>query len=102
MYGYDDGEAFWAHVEPGAAGPLVEWLDSMRFMMRVEVADITDSYAVAHGPGELPLSARRRITVDDFAKTPKVAICSRNVTFGRTVPCAGSSARRAARAAWRS
>ncbi|MGH3317808.1 MAG: YgfZ/GcvT domain-containing protein [Nocardioidaceae bacterium] len=52
MYGYDDGEAFWAHVEPGAAGPLVEWLDSMRFMMRVEVADITDSYAVVHRPGE--------------------------------------------------
>jgi len=52
MYGYDDGEAFWAHVEPGAAAPLVEWLDSMRFMMRVEVEDITDSYAVVHRPGE--------------------------------------------------
>ncbi|MEP6665308.1 MAG: folate-binding protein, partial [Nocardioidaceae bacterium] len=38
MTGYDDGETLWAHVEPGRASSLVAWLDSMRFMMRVEVA----------------------------------------------------------------
>ncbi len=36
--GADDGETFWAYTEPGRADPLVSWLDSMRFMMRVEVA----------------------------------------------------------------
>ena len=36
--GVDDGETFWAYTEPGRADPLVSWLDSMRFMMRVEVA----------------------------------------------------------------
>ena len=36
--GVDDGEAFWAYTAPGPADPLVSWLDSMRFMMRVEVA----------------------------------------------------------------
>ncbi len=50
MFGTDDGEAFTAHVEPGAAPALVEWLDRMRFMMRVEVADVTDELAVVWRP----------------------------------------------------
>jgi folate-binding protein YgfZ len=50
MYGTDDGEAFTAHVEPGQAAALVEWLDRMRFMMRVEVADVTDEVAVTWRP----------------------------------------------------
>jgi folate-binding protein YgfZ len=50
MYGVDDGEAFTAHVEPGEAPALVEWLDRMRFMMRVEVADVTDELAVSWRP----------------------------------------------------
>lgn len=50
MFGTDDGEAFTAHVEPGAAPTLVEWLDKMRFMMRVEVADVTDEVAVVWRP----------------------------------------------------
>ncbi len=50
MYGVDDGEAFTAHVEPGAAPALVAWLDRMRFMMRVEVEDLTDQLAVAWRP----------------------------------------------------
>ncbi|GAA1915905.1 folate-binding protein YgfZ [Nocardioides lentus] len=47
MTGYDDGESFWAHTEPGAGAALVTWLDRMRFMMRVEVADVTAEQAVA-------------------------------------------------------
>jgi folate-binding protein YgfZ len=50
LTGVDDGEAFTAHVEPGRAAALVEWLDAMRFMMRVEVADVTDELAVAWRP----------------------------------------------------
>ena len=50
MYGTDDGEAFTAHVEPGEAPALVAWLDRMRFMMRVEVTDLTDELAVAWRP----------------------------------------------------
>ena len=48
--GVDDGEAFTAHTEPGAAAALVEFLDRMRFMMRVEVADVTDELAVTWRP----------------------------------------------------
>jgi len=50
MFGADDGEAFTAHVEPGEAPDLVAWLDRMRFMMRVEVADVTDEVAVVWRP----------------------------------------------------
>ena len=46
LYAVDDGEAFWAHVEPGTAAALVEFLNSMRFLMRVEVEDVTDEYAI--------------------------------------------------------
>jgi tRNA-modifying protein YgfZ len=41
----DDGEAAWLTVEPGNAPALVQWLDRMRFMLRVEVADVTDGHA---------------------------------------------------------
>jgi folate-binding protein YgfZ len=54
MFGTDDGEAFTAHVEPGEAPALVAWLDSMRFMMRVDVADVTDDLAVTWRPSRLP------------------------------------------------
>ena len=49
----DDGTAVWAHVEPGAAPALLEFLESMRFMLRVEPADVTADYAVLTlmGPG---------------------------------------------------
>jgi tRNA-modifying protein YgfZ len=42
----DDGTATWVHVEPGRAGPLLEFLESMRFLLRVEPADVTASCAV--------------------------------------------------------
>lgn len=50
FWGYDDGDSFTAHTEPGAAAALVEFLDRMRFMMRVEVAEVTDELAVAWRP----------------------------------------------------
>ena len=49
--GYDDGETFWAHLEPGHGAALVEFLDRMRFMMRVQVDLVTDQWAVLGLPG---------------------------------------------------
>ena len=43
----DDGAATWIHVEPHTAAALVEYLNSMRFMLRVEVEDLTGALAVA-------------------------------------------------------
>jgi folate-binding protein YgfZ len=54
----DDGTTSWIHVEPGAAPELVTFLDSMRFMLRVDVADVTGQYAVltVMGPDRDPLT----------------------------------------------
>ncbi|MDT7584113.1 MAG: tRNA-modifying protein YgfZ, partial [Pseudonocardiales bacterium] len=54
MYGVDDGETFWLHTEPGAAAALVEWLQKMVFMSRVEITDVTDDYAIVWRPGPAP------------------------------------------------
>lgn len=41
----DDGVSTWLLVESAETGPLVAWLESMRFMLRVEVADRSDDFA---------------------------------------------------------
>jgi tRNA-modifying protein YgfZ len=55
----DDGAATWVHVEPHTAGPLLEFLESMRFMLRVEPADVSADYAVLTvlGPAAGDMSA---------------------------------------------
>jgi folate-binding protein YgfZ len=49
----DDGTSAWVHVEPGTAASLAAFLESMRFMLRVEVADLSAGAAVltVMGPG---------------------------------------------------
>ncbi len=42
----DDGETTWIDTERGSGASLVAFLDKMRFMLRVEVALVTDVYAV--------------------------------------------------------
>ncbi len=44
----DDGEATWLLTETPAG--LAGWLDRMRFMLRVEVADVTDEWAAVGEP----------------------------------------------------
>jgi tRNA-modifying protein YgfZ len=50
----DDGTATWAHVEPHTAPALVAYLDSMRFMMRVEVEDLSGELVVQTLAGPVP------------------------------------------------
>ncbi|MGP3934632.1 CAF17-like 4Fe-4S cluster assembly/insertion protein YgfZ [Nonomuraea sp. KM88] len=47
----DDGESVLAHVEPGTAQSLIDYLDRMRFMLRVEVSRV-DDLAVLSTAGE--------------------------------------------------
>ncbi|WP_163550315.1 YgfZ/GcvT domain-containing protein [Candidatus Frankia nodulisporulans] len=42
----DDGAATWIDVEPGTAAGLMRYLESMRFMLRVEPEDVTADWAV--------------------------------------------------------
>jgi tRNA-modifying protein YgfZ len=58
----DDATQVWAHTEPGTAPALVGFLESMRFMMRVEPADVTAGHAVltVAGPGAQDAAAEVR------------------------------------------
>ncbi|MGN6425905.1 MAG: CAF17-like 4Fe-4S cluster assembly/insertion protein YgfZ [Leifsonia sp.] len=51
----DDGETTWLLVDRPEADGLRSWLDSMRFMLRVEVADRTDDLATIGTLGDPPL-----------------------------------------------
>jgi folate-binding protein YgfZ len=63
--GVDDGETFWAHTEQGAGAALVTFLERMKFFMRVEVADVTDEFAVVGLPG-LTHDIRPRASLADL------------------------------------
>lgn len=42
----DDGAATWVYVEPGTSAALLEFLTSMKFMLRVDPHDLSADYAV--------------------------------------------------------
>src|SRR5512133_1031492 len=69
--GVDDGESFTAATEPGRAEALVEFLDRMRFMSRVEVSDVTSEQALAWRPvAGYELVPRDRLTAYAEAAGP--------------------------------
>jgi hypothetical protein len=72
--GTDDGTAFTLHTEPGAAAPLVEFLERMKFMTRVEITDVTEELAVAWRPSRVDdpyeLVPRDRLTAYAEAAGP--------------------------------
>nr|WP_308207667.1 hypothetical protein [Actinomadura madurae] len=90
----DDGDAVWAHVEPGTAPSLVEFLDRMRFMLRVEVADVSDEYMVITGPpssdAALPGRTWRGPRRGSSRAAPSPTACGRRGS-GRTRRCASPS-----------
>lgn len=45
----DDGERVWLIVEAEEAAPLAAWLDSMKFMLKVEIADVSGEWGVLAG-----------------------------------------------------
>ena len=72
--GSDDGTAFTLHTEPGAAAALVEFLERMKFMTRVEITDVTAELAVAWRPSRVEdpyeLVPRDRLTAYAEAAGP--------------------------------
>ncbi|HEX3824473.1 MAG TPA: folate-binding protein [Mycobacteriales bacterium] len=82
----DDGESTWIAVEPGSAEGLTTYLDSMRFMLRVEVSDESSAYAVL---SVLSDGAWRDLVV------PRAALASRVDDLG--LPLAGLGAYEALR-----
>jgi folate-binding protein YgfZ len=71
----DDGAAVWAHVEPGTAAELVAFLSKMRFMLRVEVADVTADHAVVTVPGaDRPEPPEGTIEIGDDLLLPRARL----------------------------
>lgn len=68
FYGVDDAarETFTAHVEPGTAAALIDFLLKMRFMMRVEITDVTEDLAVTWRP-----AARQDVAFDGYEFIPR-------------------------------
>ena len=50
MHLVDDGTTTWIITPPGTTADLVAYLDRMRFMLRVEVADVSDAFAPVWEP----------------------------------------------------
>jgi folate-binding protein YgfZ len=47
----DDGTILWLHTEKERAAGLVNYLEKMKFMLQVEVKDVSEEYAVLRAPG---------------------------------------------------
>ncbi|MEO3854672.1 folate-binding protein [Acrocarpospora sp. B8E8] len=77
----DDGDATWIHVEPGTGTELATYLEKMRFMLRVEITDLTAEYAVV---STAPTAAPSALSAAGPSAGP-AAVPS-------AVPTAGSSA----------
>ncbi len=57
----DDGTSGLAHVEPGTAEALLAFLDRMRFLLRVEVTDVSSMHAVVYQAGAHRFFAREEL-----------------------------------------
>jgi folate-binding protein YgfZ len=66
----DDGTTTWLDTEPGSAAPLLDFLTKMRFMMRVELADMTTQWALLSLVG--PAASVAALGVGELA-APRVA-----------------------------
>ena len=47
----EHNETIWISCEPGTVNELIHYLESMKFMLRVEVTDVSDQIAIAGAPG---------------------------------------------------
>ena len=62
----DDGATAWLIVEAAEAPALASWLDRMKFMLRVEVADVSSEWAVAAAAAPVPAWAQYRSWTDPW------------------------------------
>ncbi|NAZ81434.1 folate-binding protein, partial [Kineococcus sp. R8] len=69
----DDGEATWITVEPGEQAALVAFLERMRFMLRVEVEDVTPQWAVLGEPSRDTAATGGPVWVDPWPGAVPVA-----------------------------
>jgi folate-binding protein YgfZ len=89
----DDGSATFLVLDPGYADNLVEYLTKMKFMLRVDVTDVSDTYVVLRAPG-----APTEIG-GPFALVPRTELEEMKQTFGGVATQVGTWALDAERVA---
>jgi hypothetical protein len=89
----DDGAATFLVLDPGYADNLVEYLTKMKFMLRVDVADVSDTYVVLRAPG-VPTEIG-----GPFALVPRTELDEMKQTFGGVATQVGTWALDAERVA---
>ncbi|WP_125615327.1 YgfZ/GcvT domain-containing protein [Specibacter cremeus] len=62
----DDGETTWLIVEHDEAAPLAAWLATMKFMLRVEIADVSADWAVLGSTRAVPAWDELLVWVDPW------------------------------------
>ena len=62
----DDGERTWLIVESFEAAPLAAWLESMKFMLRVDIADVSADWAVVGSVKPVPAFDGRTVWQDPW------------------------------------
>jgi len=89
----DDGSTTFLVLDPGYSDALITYLTKMKFMLRVDVRDVTSEYAVLRAPGE---------TTDiggPFALVPRSDIEAMSATFNTVATQVGTWALDAERVA---
>jgi folate-binding protein YgfZ len=89
----DDGYATFLVLDPGYSENLIQYLTKMKFMLRVDVADVSDAYAVLRAPG-----APTEIG-GPFALVPRTELEEMKRTFGGVATQVGTWALDAERVA---
>ena len=69
----DDGDTVFLVLDPGYKQTLIEYLNKMKFMLRVDVRDATSEFAVLHAPGAMtdlggPYALVPRAELDEMRK----------------------------------
>jgi folate-binding protein YgfZ len=89
----DDATTTFLVLDPGYSEQLIEYLTKMKFMLRVDVADVSDQYAVLRAPGT-PTSIG-----GPFALVPRNEVDEMKTTFGGVATQVGTWALDAERVA---
>jgi folate-binding protein YgfZ len=89
----DDGSATFLVLDPGYSDNLVEYLTKMKFMLRVDVKDVSDTYVVLRAPGK-PTEIG-----GPFALVPRTELEEMKQTFGGVATQVGTWALDAERVA---
>jgi len=89
----DDGQTTWLAIDPGYIDTLIEYLQKMKFMLRVDVRDASTEFAVLRAPGAATDLG------GPFALVPRAELKDMQETFGATAMQVGTWALDAERVA---